>query len=162
MKAFNRVFLLGNVCNEPECKTVGQDNVKVARFTLATSEGGYKTQSGKEVPEVTQFHRVIAWRGLGEVVEKLIGKGDSVCVCGSIEYNEVDAKDGNGKIRFTDIVADDISLCHKKGDGQQTAQPKQQWGGAQQQGGYPMQPPTPPMPPQPIWNPQTGQWVFPQ
>lgn len=163
MKSVNKVILLGNVCNNVEAKSVGNDNVKVARFTVATTEGGYVTQNGKQVPEATQFHRVICWRSLADVCERLIGKGDSVCIVGSIQYYETGAKDGSGKIRITDIVAEDVSLCHKKSDNQQqNAQPQQQWGGSQQQGGYPMQPQTPPTPPQPVWDAMKGQWVFPQ
>lgn len=178
MKSFNQITILGNVCNDVDVKTVGNDNVKVARFTVATSEGGYRTQSGKEVPEVTQFHRVICWRGLSQVAEKLISKGDSVFVVGKLQYNEVDAKDGNGKIRFADIVADDISLVHKKGEGQQAAQPMAQpqaaqavpnFGGAPIPGTYPAQPQMMPTQQQiqydqatgkPIYMGADGQWHF--
>ena len=117
MKSVNQVILLGNVTKEPDVKTIG--STQVAKFTIATSEGGYTKQDGTQVPERTQFHNVDAWRGLANVVQKLVHKGDSVYVQGHIEYSE--REDGGKKVRFTNIIADDVSLCHSRNQ-----QPQQQ------------------------------------
>ena len=180
MKSINRVELLGHVTAEPEVKPVKND-IKVAKFTLATSEGGYTKKDGTQVPESTQFHRIVAWRGNAEYIEKFIHKGDAIVINGSIEYSEVvigadgkASRDPNAqgtKVRYTDIVADEVILVHAK-NGIPTQQPQQQpqpmqqpyngypqqqpWGGQQpmQQpmGGYPQ------YPPQYVPQPQNDGW----
>lgn len=62
-KSINQVFLAGNAGKDPDVKTF-DGGVKVASFSLATSTGGYKKQDGTDVPEKTQWHNVVAWRGL--------------------------------------------------------------------------------------------------
>lgn len=186
MKSVNSVQLLGNVVRDPEIKVVG-NNVKVAKFTVVTNKGGYTKQDGTEVKEETQFHRVIAWRGLAEVTEKLIKKGDSVFVQGEITYTE--AEKNGVKVQYTDIVAEDISLCHSRQGVVNAAQqsvPQPQYNNPQPQYSAPQynapqfvqpqvaaQPQVQPMPQAPqvqqVWDgtqyvnayqdPVTGQWV---
>lgn len=155
MKSVNKIILLGNVAKDPEVKTIqmGSENVKVVRFSVATSTGGYTKKDGTPVKEETQFHRVTAWRGLAEIVETLIHKGDTVYVEGSVKYTEVE-KDGK-KERFTDIVAEEVNLCRKKDA--QDPQPQQQ--APQYQAPQPQYPPQPNYPPQyaPQYPPQYQQ-----
>ena len=62
-------MLIGNVGQEPEIKYVDR-GVCVASVRLATTERGYTLQNGTEVPERTEWHSVVLWRGLAEVIEK--------------------------------------------------------------------------------------------
>lgn len=109
-KSINQVLLIGNVGKDPDVKCLEND-VKVATFSVATSTGGYKKQDGTEVPEKTQWHNIVAWRGMAEIAEKYIHKGDRITVLGTINYREYE-KDGI-KRYVTDILAYDIVLGGK-------------------------------------------------
>ena len=104
-KSLNQVILIGNIGKDAEIRTL-DNGVKVASFSLATSEGGYTTKEGKEVPEKTQWHNVVAWRNLASLAEKVAKKGEKLTVIGSISYREYE-KDGVKK-HATDIIADNI------------------------------------------------------
>ena len=104
-KSLNQVILIGNIGKDAEIRTL-DNGVKVASFSLATSEGGYTTKEGKEVPEKTQWHNVVAWRNLASLAEKVAKKGEKLTVIGSISYREYE-KDGAKKYA-TDIIADNI------------------------------------------------------
>lgn len=106
----NDCTLLGNAGKDAEVKQVG--DTKVATFTLATSRGGFKTRDGKDIPEVTTWHNIVAWRGLAEIAEKAIRKGTKVCVKGLIETRSYDGNDGQKKF-ITEIIANDIVVCDK-------------------------------------------------
>jgi single-strand DNA-binding protein len=109
-KSINQVLLIGNVGKNSEVRTL-ENNVKVATFSLATSTGGYRKQDGTEVPEKIQWHNIVCWRSLAELVEKFIHKGDKVTIFGTINYREYE-KD-SVKRYITDIVAYDIVLNGK-------------------------------------------------
>ena len=64
-------MLIGNVGQEPEVRYVDQ-GVAVARIRLATTERGYTLQNGTQVPDHTDWHNVILWRRLAEIVEKYV------------------------------------------------------------------------------------------
>lgn len=121
-KSFNQVTLMGNVGKDPEIATIptnnpNEPNVKVAQFSLATTKGGFKRQDGTEVPEVTQWHHVVAWRKLAEIVEKYVKKGDKLFITGELQYRTYDHKvHSDVKMYVTDIVASEICLTGK-GDG---------------------------------------------
>jgi single-strand DNA-binding protein len=127
-KSFNQAILMGNVGKDPEISIIptnnpNEPNVKVAQFSLATTKGGYKRQDGTDVPEVTQWHHVVAWRKLAEIVEKYVKKGDKLFVTGEIQYRTYDHKQHpDVKMYVTDIVASDINLTGK-GDGNGSGRP---------------------------------------
>lgn len=110
-KSMNLVLLTGNVGNDPKVTTL-ENGIKVATFSLATSTGGYTNSEGREVPEDTQWHDIVAWRGLAELSGNYIHKGDKVQIIASIRYRDYE-KDGQ-KRKVTDIVASDIILCGKQ------------------------------------------------
>ena len=113
-------MLIGNVGKEPEVKYVDA-GVCVASVRLATTERGYKLQNGTEVPERTEWHNVILWRGLAEVVEKYVHKGDKLYIEGQIRTRSYD--DQNGVRRsVTEIWADSMEMLTPKG---QSAEPQQ-------------------------------------
>ena len=76
-KHLNQVILIGNVGKDTEVRTL-DSGIKVATFSLATSEGGYSKQDGTEVPEKTQWHNVVAWRNLATLAEKVAKKGEKI------------------------------------------------------------------------------------
>lgn len=111
----NQVFLSGRIGNDPEVRTVGQNNSKVATFSLCTG-GKYKTQDGREIDD-TAWHNIVAWRNLADLAEKHIRKGSQIVVIGRISYREYTDNNGNNR-HFTDIVADKIELCGAKQENQ--------------------------------------------
>lgn len=118
-KSINQVLLIGNVGKDPEFRTT--NNVKVAKFSLATSTGGYKKQDGTEVPLKTQWHNIVCFRSLADAVVNYVSKGDKVTIIGAISYNDYE-KDGV-KRTFTEIVAEDIVLPSKSGEAKPESEP---------------------------------------
>lgn len=110
----NKVILLGNLGKDPEIRSL-EGGAKVAKFPLATSET-YKDKAGNKV-EQTEWHNVVVWRGLAEIAEKYLRKGNSVFIEGKIRTRSWDDKDGNKKYT-TEIVADNLTLVGGKRDDQ--------------------------------------------
>ena len=71
----NKVILIGNVGRDPEVRHL-DTGVAVATFPLATTERGYTLQNGTQVPDRTDWHNIVMWRGLADIVEKYVHKGD--------------------------------------------------------------------------------------
>jgi len=107
----NKVILVGNAGKDPEVRYL-EKNVAVANFTLATTDRAFTTQGGIQVPERTEWHNIVAWRGLAELAEKYIRKGSQLYIEGKIQTRSYD-KDGI-KRYVTEIFADTIQLLGKK------------------------------------------------
>jgi len=86
----------------------------VARFPIATSET-YKDKTGNKV-ERTEWHNIVAWRGLAEVAEKYLKKGQSVYIEGKIRTNNYQDKEGIQRYSI-EIVADNMTMLGGRGDG---------------------------------------------
>lgn len=111
----NKVILIGNVGKDPEMKYFDNDVAK-ANFSLATSERGYTTSGGTQVPERTEWHNIVCWRGLAQIAEKFVKKGTLLYVEGKIRSRSYD--DQNGVKRYvTEVVADNIELLSRKQGG---------------------------------------------
>jgi len=111
----NKVILVGNVGRDPEVRYVDQ-NTPVANFTLATTERGYTTQTGTTVPDRTEWHNIVVWRGLAKVVESYVRKGSSLYIEGKIRTRNW--TDQNGMTRYTtEIYADNMELLGKRPEG---------------------------------------------
>lgn len=108
----NKVMLIGNVGIEPEIRYVDQ-GVCVARIRLATTERGYTLQNGTQVPDRTDWHNVILWRKLAEVVERYVHKGDKLYIEGHLRNTFYDNKQGQRQYA-TEIWADNIELLTPK------------------------------------------------
>lgn len=108
----NKVMLIGNVGKDPEVRYVDQ-GVAVARVTLATTERGYTLQNGIQVPDRTDWHSVILWRRLAEIVEKYVHKGDKLYVEGRIRYTSYTDKQGV-RHNQTEIWADNMEMLSPK------------------------------------------------
>ena len=106
--SLNKVMLIGNLGRDPEVRYVMQD-VPVATFTVATTEKGYRLANGTEVPDQTEWHNVVLWRGLAKIAEQYLHKGDKVYIEGKIKTRTYDDKNGVQK-RITEIIADNMEL----------------------------------------------------
>jgi single-strand DNA-binding protein len=107
----NKVILVGNVGKDPEVRYL-EKNVAVANFTLATTDKAFTTQGGIQVPERTEWHNIVAWRGLADLAEKYIRKGRQLYIEGKIQTRSWE-KDGI-KRYITEIYAESIELLGKK------------------------------------------------
>lgn len=115
---FNQATLVGNLGKDPEVKTLPNGD-KVANFTIATSETWKDKQGQKQ--ERTVWHNIVCWRGLAEVVEKYVKKGDRVLVTGRIDNRSYDKQDGT-KGYISEIVADNLRMLGgKRGEGESPA-----------------------------------------
>lgn len=101
-------MLIGNVGKDPEVHYVEQGQ-PVARLTLATTERGYQLQNGTQVPDRTEWHNVILWRKLAEVVERYVHKGDKLYIEGRIHYAQYDDRQGKRQY-YTEIWADNMEM----------------------------------------------------
>ena len=126
----NKVILIGNVGQDPEIRYTGDVNngTKVATLRVATTER-YRDRSGN-LQEHTEWHSIVAWRNIADVVEKYVKKGTQVYIEGRLRSRSWDDQNGN-KRYVTEIVADTLQLLGRKPEGQQQggynapAQPQQ-------------------------------------
>lgn len=115
----NKVMLIGNVGAEPEVRYYDQDQA-VARIRLATTERGYTLPNGTQVPDQTDWHTVVMWRGLAKVAETHIHKGDKLYVEGRIRYHY---DDKNGQRRYyPEIIAESMEMLSPRQPQQQQQQ----------------------------------------
>ena len=106
--AVNKVILLGNVGKDPDVRYL-DTGIAVASFSLATSERAYTLANGTHVPERTEWHNLVLWRGLAEIAEKYVRKGDKLYVEGKIKTRSYD--DQNGIKRYiTEIFVDQMEM----------------------------------------------------
>ena len=110
MSGVNKVILLGNLGKDPEVRYL-DNGVAVANFSLATTEN-YKNKQGERVSQ-TEWHNVVFWRGLAEVAEKYLKKGDSIYLEGKIRTRKWEDKEGNTRYS-TEVLADNMTMLGKK------------------------------------------------
>ncbi len=106
----NKVILVGNVGRDPETRHLDK-GVSVANFSLATTET-YTAKTGEKV-STTEWHNIVAWRGLAEVAEKYVRKGSQLYIEGRIRTRAWDDKDGV-KRYTTEIYADTMQMLGKR------------------------------------------------
>jgi single-strand DNA-binding protein len=113
----NKVILVGNLGKDPEVRTL-ENGAKVANFTLATSES-YKNREGQRVTQ-TEWHNIVLWRGLAEIAEKYLRKGNQVYIEGKIKTRSWDDKDGV-KRYTTEILGDNLTMLGSRRDSDEDA-----------------------------------------
>jgi len=142
--AVNKVLLIGNVGRDPEVRYINNET-RVANFTLATTDRGFTTRAGAVVPEKTEWHNIVLWRGLAEVAEKYVRKGSKVFIEGKITNRSYEDKTGI-KRYITEILAENLELLDRRQNsqdgsyGEQVPPPINDNGGYQQQSYAPQQP----------------------
>jgi single-strand DNA-binding protein len=102
----NKVILIGNLGKDPEITRL-ESGVKKAVFSLATTEV-YRNKEGEKVNH-TEWHNIVLWRGLAEVAENYLKKGNTVFVEGRIRRREYEDKDGVKKYVF-EILGDNMTM----------------------------------------------------
>jgi single-strand DNA-binding protein len=86
----------------------------VANFSIATSES-YKDRTTGEKKEITEWHNIVLWRGLAEIAQKFLRKGDMVYIEGKLRTRSWEKE---GVTRYTtEIVADNMNMLSPKSGG---------------------------------------------
>lgn len=119
----NKAFILGRVGKDPQVSHI--NDTKKVSFSMATTDRGYTKQDGTVVPDRTEWHNIVAWRGLAEVCEKYVHKGDLLHIEGKIQTRSWDGENGQ-KHYITEIVAEVVELFPKSQQTQQQA-PSNEW-----------------------------------
>ena len=107
MAGINKVILIGRLGQDPEVRYT-PSGVAVANFSIATSEE-WKDKDSGEKREQTEWHRIVAWRRLGEICGEYLSKGRQVYIEGRLQTRSWDDRDGNKKYT-TEIVASDVQF----------------------------------------------------
>jgi single-strand DNA-binding protein len=119
MTGVNKVILIGNLGRDPEVRYT-PSGTAVANFTVATTETW--TNRDGEKQSHTEWHRVVAWRRLGEICGEYLSKGKQVYIEGRIRTNEWEDQEGN-KRRTTEIEALNMQMLGSRGPAE--AQPEE-------------------------------------
>jgi single-strand DNA-binding protein len=106
----NKVQLIGNVGNAPEIKNL-ESGKKVASFSIATNEF-YKDSNGEKVQD-TQWHNIVAWGKIADIVESYVGKGKEIALEGKLSSRSYETSDGE-KRYVTEVIASEILLLGSK------------------------------------------------
>jgi len=113
-KSLNKVMLIGNLGKDPEVKfTPG--GVAVAKFSLATNERS-KDKSGEWVDR-TEWHNIVAWQRLAEIIGEYVKKGQKVYIEGRLQTSSWEDKQSGEKKYRTEIIASDLVMLSGKGEG---------------------------------------------
>lgn len=111
MSGVNKVILIGRLGKDPEVRNL-DNGVAVANFTMATSES-YKDRTTGEKKEVTEWHNIVLWRGLAEISQKYLHKGDLVYIEGKLRTRQWEKE---GVTRYTtEVVADNMTMLGSRG-----------------------------------------------
>lgn len=112
--SLNKAMLIGNVGSDPEIRTI-PSGARVAQFSVATNRR-WNDKNGQQ-QEKTEWHRIVVWERLVDIIERYVKKGDRIYVEGEIEYRQYQDKDNQTKY-ITEIRARDVVLLGGKRDGE--------------------------------------------
>lgn len=113
-RGVNKVILIGNLGNDPEIRYT-PSNSAVANFSLATSESWRDKQTG-DLQERTEWHRVVCFNRLAEIVGEYLKRGSKVYIEGSLRTKKWQGKDGVDKYT-TEIIANHMHMLDKRSTG---------------------------------------------
>ncbi|MGB5377312.1 single-stranded DNA-binding protein [Muriicola sp.] len=106
----NKVQLIGNLGQDPEVVNLDNGN-KLAKFSIATNET-YRNTKGEKVTD-TQWHNIVVWGKLAEVVEKFLNKGSEVAVEGKLIHRSYETKEGEKRF-VSEIKCNELLMLGKQ------------------------------------------------
>ena len=113
MAGVNKVILVGRLGKDPEVRNL-ENGASVANFTMATSET-YKDRVTGEKKEITDWHNIVLWRGLAEIAQKYLHKGDMVYIEGKMRTRSWEKE---GVTRYTtEVIADNMTMLSTQRSG---------------------------------------------
>jgi len=116
-RGINKVILIGNITKDPEVKYMPNGNA-VANITIATNESWKDKNTGEQVDK-TEYHRVVFFRRLAEIVGEYLHKGSKVYIEGKLQTRKWQNKDGVD-MYTTEIVAHEMQMLDGKPGGSQS------------------------------------------
>lgn len=111
----NKVILVGNVGKEPDIRYL-DGGVAVATFPLATTERGYTLPNGTQVPDRTDWHNIVVWNRLAQLVEKYVHKGDKLYIDGKLRPRTYEDQNGQRKY-VVEIYAENMEMLSSRPSG---------------------------------------------
>ena len=102
-RGINKAILIGNLGNEPEVRYMPSGDA-VANVSLATSESWKDKQTG-ESKERTEWHRVVFFGKVAEVVQQYLHKGSKIYVEGQLRTRKWQGQDGQDRYTTEIVVA---------------------------------------------------------
>lgn len=115
-KSVNKVILVGNVGQDPAVKYTAA-GVPVAKVSLATNER-FKDRND-QWPDRTEWHSVVAWQRLAEIMGEYVRKGQKLYVEGKLQTSSWEDKQSGEKKYRTEILARDIVLLGSRDNRQE-------------------------------------------
>ena len=106
MKGYNQVIIAGNLGTDPQCNTL-QNGTSVATISVGTNES-YKDANG-QVQERVEWHRVVFWSKLADIVRQYLRKGSAVLVSGKLRSRKYTDQTGAERT-ITEIIANDLVM----------------------------------------------------
>jgi single-strand DNA-binding protein len=119
-RGVNKVTLIGNLGNDPEVK-YGKNGNAIANISLATAESWRDKDSGEQ-QERTEWHRIVFFGRLAEIVSEYLHKGSQVYVEGRLQTNKWQDKEGNDRYT-TQIVANEMQMLGGRGGSTNNQEP---------------------------------------
>lgn len=110
MAGVNKVILVGNLGKDPEVRHL-ENGASVANFPIATTES-YKDKNGNR-QEQTEWHNIVLWRGLADIAEKYLKKGNQIYVEGKLRSRSWEDKEGNTRY-ITEVIGDNLTMLGGK------------------------------------------------
>ena len=114
-RSVNKVILLGHLGADPEVRYT-QSGTAVANLRLATNESYNDKTTGERI-EKTEWHRIVAWGKLAEIVGQYLTKGRQIYVEGQLQTRQWQDKEGNTRYTTEVRAADLVMLGGRGGDG---------------------------------------------
>lgn len=111
----NKVMFIGNVVSAPELRTIPSGQT-VAQFRLATNRR-WKDKNTGEMKEESQFHNIVAWGKLSEIISQYVTKGQKIYVEGRLTHRSYDDQQGQKKY-WTEVLAENVIMLNSKGTNQ--------------------------------------------
>lgn len=112
MASVNQATLIGFVGDDPKIITA-QNGTTIASISIATTDKGYTKQDGTTVPDKTEWHNVVVFGRLAEVVKNYVRKGASLYIQGKMRTREYEDKN-QVKRYITEVVADVLQMLDRK------------------------------------------------
>jgi single-strand DNA-binding protein len=119
-RGVNKVILIGNLGNDPEVRYTAGGSA-VANVSLATTESWRDKESGEQ-QEKTEWHRIVFFGRLAEIVAEYLKKGSQIYVEGRLQTRKWQDKEGNDRYT-TEIVANEMQMLGSRGGAAGAAAP---------------------------------------
>jgi len=110
-RGINKVILIGNLGNDPEVRYMPNGGA-VANITIATSES-WKDKSTGEQKEKVEWHKIVFYRRLAEVVGQYLKKGSKIYIEGKLQTRKWPDKDGKD-CYTTEIIANEMQMLDSR------------------------------------------------